>query len=94
MPKDWRFWFWDTFGYDSNGDRIQEMFPWNGQQVPKNYGYNSLAQMTYFSIFNTSTNYTYSGTGQLMYENQGSTVPAKWLLIIQPNGPQLTKLTM
>ena len=67
----------DTFSYDSNGDRIQEMFPWNGQQVPKNYGYNSLGQMTYFSIFDTSTNYTYSGSGQLMYENQGSTVLAQ-----------------
>ncbi len=68
----------DTFTYDSYGDRIEEQFPFNGQNVPEYYAYiNSLGEMTSYTAFDTQTSYTYSGSGQLMYENQGSTFIAQ-----------------
>ena len=68
----------DTYTYDSYGDRVEEQFPFNGQNVPEYYAYiNSLGEMTPYTAFFTQTNYTYSGSGQLMYENQGSTFIAQ-----------------
>ena len=64
----------NTFTYDVYGDRIEETYPSGGNQVPLYYAYtNSLGQMTSYTAFFTTTNYTYNGDGQLMDESQGST---------------------
>lgn len=65
----------DSFTYDAYGDRTQEMFPFNGQNVPEDYIFtNSLGEMVEYEAFFTATNYSYSGTNQLMQIYQGSTV--------------------
>ena len=68
----------NSFTYDAYGDRTQTMFPWNGQLVPENYLYsNTLGELSTYQIFLTNTNYSYSGTGQLMQVTQGSSTLAQ-----------------
>ncbi len=67
----------NTFSYDVYGDRTEETYPSGGTQVPLYYAYaNSLGEMTSYTAFFTTTNYTYNGDGQLMDESQGSTTLA------------------